>query len=265
MVAPACGGDSAPPAMVMLPPLSKTVASAMQPADYSCNGHYADPAGATADFTIGGTVKDFQTSSPVPNALVKVYADLPSLMADQPLDMKLAGNDGIYAGLKIPANHYRVNFKVTAPDQLDTYAVGIPIPVGTTTSSRDSVSKITAASLPALVGVVYDGSKAIIAGGVRDCTNSFVQGSIVDITASGQAVPDSSVFYFKFSVPVRKTVQQFTNDDGLWTGINIPPAGMASIEAKGVIGTGATQTIGRTTIPLFAGALTIADIPPLGQ
>ncbi len=151
------------------------------------------------------------------------------------------------------------------PDQIDTYEVNIPInPMSTTPIERNSVSHFTATALPGLVGIDYDSSKAVIAGGVRDCVGDFIRGGLISITAGGSMVPDSQVFYFsEQDLPVRKTLQQYTNYDGLFTGINVPPAGMVTVTASGIVGSGSVVKLGEKTIPVFAGALTISDIPPL--
>jgi len=250
----------------MPPALSTGNATTNAPADYSCLGHFMDPAGANAPFAVNGKVTDFQTKNPVPGAVIKVYPDIAALLADQPADMKTCDANGQFTGLMIPAMHYRVAFKTVAPpDQIDTYEVNIPIdPASTTPIERNSVSHFTATALPGLVGVDYDSSKAVIAGGVRDCTGKFVRGGLISINVGGTAVPDSQVFYFSDSdLPVRKTLQQYTNYDGLFTGVNVPPSGMATVTASGVVGSGSVVKIGEKSIPLFAGALTISDIPPL--
>jgi hypothetical protein len=259
------GGTGGSGGMVMPPPLSKGSASSNMPADYSCLGHFMDPAGANAPFAVNGKVSDFQTKNPVPMAVIAVYPDVAALMANQPADMKTCDANGQFTGLMIPAMHYRVVFKTVAPpDQIDTYEVNIPVdPASTTPLDRNSVSHFTATALPGLVGVDYDSTKAVVAGGVRDCAGSFVRGGLISINAGG-AVPDSQVFYFSDQdLPVRKTLQQYTNYDGLFTGVNIPPGGMATITASGVVGSGSVMKIGEKAIPLFAGALTISDIPPL--
>src|SRR5262249_25137568 len=175
--------------MVMPPPLSQGTAANNSPADYSCNHHFADPVPATAEFTINGKVTDFQSKNAVPGAVVKIYGDLTTLLSDTPYDTKTCANDGTFTALKVPANHSRVNFKISAPpDQIDTYEVNIPMPAGTTTSDRNSVSHFTANALPGLVGIDYDPSKAVIAGGVRDCampTGKFVRGALIAVKAAG--------------------------------------------------------------------------------
>src|SRR5262249_35062341 len=140
-------------------------------ADFSCLGHFMDPAGGTATFTVNGKVTDFQTKNPVPMAVIKDYPDIAALLADQPFDTKTCDANGQFTGLMVPAGHYRMQFKISAPpDQIDTYEVNIPIdPMSTTPIERNSVSHFTATALPGLVGVDYDASKAVVAGGVRDC------------------------------------------------------------------------------------------------
>lgn len=251
--------------MVMLPPLSKKVNNMQMDADYSCNGHRMDPAGATAEFTVNGKVQDFQSKqAPSSTATVFVYEDLDHLLQNMPYSMVTDALDGTFTGLRIPPNHYRVNFKVVAPpDQIDTYEIGIPVPPNTTTMTRNSVSHFTANALPGLVGIDYDMTKSVIAGGVRDCAGDFVRGALISVDAGGPFM-DANIFYFSDQdLPVRRTLQQFTNVDGLFTAINVPPVGMATITATGVIGSGPPQRVGRASIPLFAGALTIADVPPL--
>ena len=253
------------------PSLKKGNATTNMDADYSCNGHFTDPAGATAAFPVNGKVVDFQSKNAVPNATIKVYADLNALIADTPADMKTTDTAGNFTALMIPAGHFRVNFKTTAQDQIDTYEVYIPVDpaVNYTTNpmERNSVSHFTATALPGLVGIDYDMTKAVVAGGVRDCTGTFVRGAQISINAAGAAVPDAQVFYFSDQdLPVRKSLQQYTNYDGLFTGVNIPQASMATITASGVLpGTTTVVKIGEKPVPLFAGALTISDIPPLSQ
>ena len=256
----------------MPPPSLKTGnATTNKDADYSCNGHFTDPAGATAAFPVQGQVVDFQSKNPVPMATISVYADLNSLLAGTASDTKMTDSMGKFTGLMIPAGHFRVNFKTTAQDQIDTYEVYIPVDPTVDYAmhpmDRNSVSHFTATALPGLVGIDYDMTKAVVAGGVRDCTGTFARGALISINAGGADVPDTQVFYFSDQdLPVRKSLQQYTNYDGLFTGVNIPPSGMATVTANGVLpGTTAVVKIGQMQVPLFGGALTISDIPPLAQ
>ena len=109
----------------------------------------------------------------------------------------------------------------------------------------------------------YDPTKAAIAGAIRDCGGHFIKGAIVSLTVGGQAVPDSQVYYFMGGLPVKKNLQAYTNNDGLFTAINITP-GTATVEARAVPAPGAAVTVvGRQTVPLIANSLSIVDVPPL--
>jgi hypothetical protein len=266
----ACGDDKKPTSTAT-PPVTVHDGTMDIAADYSCLGHRVDPAGAATEFTVDGRVTDFQSKGAVPDARVDAYEDLEHLLAGTAYDSKTADNLGRFTGLRLPPNHYRITFKITAaPDQIDTYEFNIPVPAGTTSMERNSVSYTTARALPGLVGIAYDQNRAVIAGGVRDCGASgegrFVKGGLLTSAVAGQSTPDTQVFYFSDQdLPVRRAVQAFTNTDGLFTVINAD-IGMATVEARGILTDGQPAvTLGREQVPLVAGALSIVDVPPLAQ
>ncbi|HJZ86629.1 MAG TPA: hypothetical protein VKN99_15735 [Polyangia bacterium] len=276
LVLAGCGNDKKPPppdGMTVTPPPATVHDNNMDvPAIYACNGSRMDPAGSPTEFMVNGKVADFQSGSGVAGAVISVFPDTAAVMANQPYDTKTCDNAGNFTALKIPANHYRVAFKSTATDQIDTFEFGIPIPPGTTTTTRNSVSRLTATALPTLVGIDYDMTKAAVAGGVRDCgpagggLGRFVKGALIAVTVGGAPVPDGQVFYFSDNdLPVRKTQQQWTNTDGLFTALNLP-SGMATVEARAVLTAGSQPVVvGREMVPLMGGSLSIVDVSPLAH
>jgi len=86
------------------------------------------------------------------------------------------------------------------------------------------------------------------------------------VTVGGVRVSDDQVFYFTGNVPARRANAPFTDVNGLFTAVNVMPGSSAVIEVSAVPTAGASVTVvGRTTVPLIAGSLSIIELSPLTQ
>jgi len=253
---PPDGGVSLPPATIM----------SGANADYSCNGTRTDPAGNAQTYMRSGTVSD-QLAGAQAGALIEVFRTVADAMSGTRFSMATSDGSGNFTDLMLPDHDYRPTFKMTkGTDALPTYEFDLPTQPGSTPLALNMLLKTTAAGLSGIVGVTYDGTKALIAGAVRDCGGNFVKGAIASVTVGGTAIPDTSVFYFMGQIPAPRSRAPYTDVNGLFTGVNITPGSSAVIEVRAVpTAGGAVTVVGRTTVPLIAGSLSIVELPPLAQ
>src|SRR5579859_3285474 len=126
--------------------------STIMPADLSCLGHFMDPAGPTAPTAVMMTVKDFEKSTPVAGATVEVYTSLADFNAKNVAAMAgPTGADGVVT-LMMPANFYRVIFRITA-DPAKTIET-VEFNRVWNDPGRVSVSQATKGEIPGLVSVI---------------------------------------------------------------------------------------------------------------
>lgn len=278
---PACGdsGSSSSADMAVahdmaapLPPAAY-VGTKMAAPDLSCLGTRMDPTAPDADQTVSGVIKDFQDSNPVQGAIVSVYFSSDDAVAGKAAAQSAPSDAMGNYTITIPAGHYRVIYgnaggkaissSGSMVDTIPAYEFGRAFD----DKERAAVKVTTRDAIPSLVGLTPDPALGVFAGSARDCKNQLVGGAQAFV--SGTSMPyDSSqyLFYFKTvaGAPLPLRAQKWTTDLGLWAALNVPP-GTATMEAKIVPTAGATLvTLGSTTVPIIAGAITIADVLPAG-
>lgn len=182
-------------------------------------------AGCTSDVEVAGTVSDFQTDEPVESASIDFWGNddintSPSLSID-------ADSSG-QANATLPACTpigYMTSTPAEWEETVDTYEVHQVYgwdPSGATDDTWNSVSVATGKLIPSLLGLEWTPGTAIIAGTAYDCDQQKIQHAQVFIhDADGNIPPDIAIRYFDNGLP--NSDQPDTNDDGLWSAINIPP------------------------------------------
>lgn len=210
-------------------------------ADLSClNTPSADRA-TTVAVQLSTVVKDFQSSSLVPNAMVTAFANqditVPFDSATSDTEAKLT--------IDIPIGTKRFGYKMISGSALDTLLLNqkvLPDMPMQTESSIRSVSKSTAQTLPALIGVSRTPGTGVLAGAIRDCQNREVSNFIATVATNAartaadiQHAPGADTYYFSSTVglPVRHTQKQAGSEDGLFMVIELQPAATAFVQVWG--------------------------------
>jgi hypothetical protein len=185
---------------------------------------------STQEIAINGLINDFQTSTKTyEGATLDSFINLDFAGAPTATTTSAAG--GAYT-ITIPAGGAStyMNFRTRHPDVLDTIGtlVQIDVTAQTQTHNRSAVSKSTATSIPALLGVTRTPGTGVLAGEVIDCDGKDVLGAIATVSSVSGVnhvdVPGMQMYYFTSGLPVRRTAQPFTNDDGLFVAIQVPAA-----------------------------------------
>jgi len=190
---------------------------------------------SSQEISISGNIRDFQNDTVVDNATIAAFDDL-----DFGSSVAMANADANADWmLTIPSGmaKSRMNFKMTAPDSLDTYALNISVDVGNPTitgMTRNTVSKATANALPAFIGVDRTEGLGVLAGVAVDCDGDELEGVIATVSSASSKgggsptfVAGAQTYYFSNGdpdLPVRRTSQTSTNKDGLFVIIEIPPS-----------------------------------------
>lgn len=194
-------------------------------ADDSCLGD--DPAEPKSSRQVEGDVMlevvDFQQDDPVPEATVEVWFE------ERSGSPELEGQADGSGELELPLETcVPLVFRTSTPADREaavpttTYAV---LAYDNWAIEVSSVSEATATIIPAIVGVNWDGDRAMVAGAVLDCDDEPVAHAQVFIhDGDGNAPSDVSIFYFDDNAfPTTPEAQPDTNrDNGLWTAINLP-------------------------------------------
>lgn len=259
-----CGGGTAPvkgqPAAYVQP----TANDAMSPPTLGCVGSHSDPAAPTAATMLDLTVKDFEKSTVVAGATVEVYTSLAHVNARTP-DATSAPTDAAGTSkIMMPAGSYRVIFRTFgAPMTIETLEFNRAFDDG----ARVSVSETTRSEIPALLSLMPDDTKGVVAGSQRDCAEKELGGITVAMSSDGGSFDSATnVFYFQDAgatrVPSRG--QKWTSGDGAYAALNVPP-GNATVTASGLVTDGGALTrLGTAVVPVRAGSITIVQLEPLG-
>ncbi len=232
------GGDETPPTGFEDPTTPMIAYSEIDgvwteqgPADWSCLNTASSDVATTVEVTLTGEVSDFQTGNKVPEENVSAFqtVDWASPFAETVTD-----EDGIYT-MTVPVGTKRFGFKMWGDGTMDTFLLNqyIDPDVAEQDLGIDSVSELTANALPAFIGVTRTEGLGIVAGAMRDCNDDEVYGAIATVS-SVQGEPQhlegnekTGTYYFSAgstSLPVRNGQQAFTNFDGLFMTIELPPA-----------------------------------------
>lgn len=265
LAAAACGGGEEPP-----PPavdigfkkptvplkanveLDEDVWEEVGDADFSClNTPNADVA-TSVEVALATTVLDFQSDNLVPNAGIQVFANQD---VGNPFQTTMSGEDATVT-ITIPPGTKRFGYKMTDTNSLDTLLLNQKVepdnPAQTEGSIR-TVSKATAATMPALIGISRTPGTGVLAGAMRDCQDREVSGFVATVvTAQGATsgthaeieaqnndnlVPGSDTYYFSAQVglPVRHTQKSAGSENGLFMVVELGVAPTAFVQVWGYI------------------------------
>lgn len=214
------------------------------PADLSCLGTPSDDDATTTAITINTKVTDFQSGNANPGVMVTAFANQD---VGSPFGAAATSDDTGLLTTTIPPGTKRFGYKmVDASDSLDTLLLNQVLTDPTTTPQTVSdiqiVSKATAATLPALIGVSRTEGTGVLAGAVRDCAGFEISNFIATVSSTSGANNTAPTFlegvdtyYFSASVglPVRHSQQAASSKDGLFMAIEMQPNPTAYVQVWG--------------------------------
>lgn len=212
------------------------------PADLDClNTAPADQA-TTVNVELSTVVRDFQSDNLVPSATVVVFR---GQTTTDVLDTQTADGNGAVT-VTIPTGVTRFGYKMTHDSAMDTLLLNQkvdPADPTQTLGSINSVSKTTAQTLPALIGVSRTTGTGVLAGAIRDCQEREISNFIATVSTTsskGTNAPPTfaagaDTYYFSPTVglPVRHSQQKHGSKNGLFMIIELQPAPTAYVQVWG--------------------------------
>lgn len=217
-------------------------------------------AGCTADIAISGTVSDFQTDENVEGASVDFWSN-DDINTASSLSIETDSNgDGVATLPSCTPIGYMTSTPPEWQDTVNTYEVHQVYEwdaSGATSDTWNSVSVATSKLIPSLLGLEWTPGTSLIAGTAYDCGGEPIQHAQVYIhDADGNIPADISIRYFDNSLP--NSDQPDTNDDGLWSAVNIPP-GEWTVEMW-VYNGSELQLLGATNLTMVPDSVVISNI-----
>lgn len=213
------------------------------PADLSCMNTPSADVATTVDVQLTTTIRDFQKKPPnnlVPGATVSVF---PEQNVTQPFAGSPYTSDSSSAmvTVTVPMGTKRFGFKVSHESALDTLLLNQTVDPDMAAQSLEevrTVSKSTAQTLPALIGVSRTAGTGVLAGAMRDCAGNTVANFIATVSSTQGSVthlPGADTYYFSemAALPVRHSQQAASSPDGLFMIIEMAATAQAYVQVWG--------------------------------
>ena len=212
------------------------------PADLDCIGTPANDPPTTVAVNLATKVLDFQSDNAVPGATVVAFR---GQTVTDVFDTKTAdGNADVT--ITIPVGVTRFGYKMSSDSALDTLLLNQKVDPNNPTQTEGSirsVSKTTAQTLPALIGVSRTVGTGVLAGAIRDCQDREISNFIATVSTTPSKgtnapptfAPGSDTYYFSPTVglPVRHSQQKHGSKNGLFMIIELQPAPTAYVQVWG--------------------------------
>jgi len=210
------------------------------PANLACLNTPASDQLTTVPVALTTKVVDFQSENPVPNASVTVF---PNQDIDAPFGPAVVSDQNAMVTVTIPDGITRFGFKMTSSSALDTLLLNQTVDPSTamqTLTDIRSVSKTTAQTLPALIGVSRTPGTGVLAGAIRDCDDKEISNFIATVSTTSGSVTHAAgtdTYYFSPTVglPVRHSQQAQGSGNGLFMIIELQPAATAYVQVWGYV------------------------------
>jgi hypothetical protein len=207
------------------------------PADLECLNTPANDPPTSVAVSLSTLVRDFQSDNLVPNSTVTAFRGQDPTMI---FDTKTSDQNAAVT-FTIPVGVARFGYKMVSDSALDTLLLNQkvkPDMATQTLSSIKSVSKTTAQTLPALIGVSRTDGTGVLAGAIRDCQDREISNFIATVSTTKGTVTHaagSDTYYFSPTVglPVRHSQQKHGSKNGLFMIIELQPAPTAYVQVWG--------------------------------
>lgn len=201
-------------------------------ADWSCMGTPTSDQPSTGAMQLSGRVVDPMTSAGVPAATIIAYAPSTSQMVGSGMSSSAGASRGSYTMslAMLPSTSRRFTFSITATGYPGTYLLEQYIPPAqTATRDLTALSDAQLNSMAAIAGVPRNLANAMALGDIVDCQGRAVSNAVV-IASRARSTTDliggARTFYFSASstsIPVRNDQMPFSNVDGKFMIIDVPP------------------------------------------
>lgn len=201
-------------------------------ADWSCMNTPTSDQPSTGPMQLTGRVVDWQTPNGVPGATIIAYAPSTSAVVGTGMSSTAGASRGSFSMMlsMLPPGSRRFTFAITAQGYPTTYLLEQYIPPAAT-AMRDlpAVSESTLNSMAAVIGVPRNPSNAMAFGDIVDCQGRAVSNAVVIASRTRSTldiIAGARTMYFSAaatSIPVRNDQVPFSNVDGRFLIIDVPP------------------------------------------
>ena len=243
-------------------------------ADLSCLNTPASDVATTVPVALSTVVRDFQSDNLVPTATITVFR---GQTTTDVFDTKTSDGNAAVT-FNIPTGVTRFGYKMTHESSLDTLLLNQKVDPNMPTQTEGSiksVSKTTAQTLPALIGVSRTVGTGVLAGAIRDCQDREISNFIATVSTTKGTVTHaagSDTYYFSPTVglPVRHSQQKHGSKNGLFMIIELQPAPTAYVQVWGYknaadMGTDTKTLIAELQTNVIAETVITGSYEPLRQ
>ena len=227
-------------------------------------GQEVAAAGCVGERQMSGMVSDFQEGDPVDEAKVELFFG-DSITASSPPDAVYESDpNGLFTGSVMACQPF--TYRVSTDAALELTKVTIEShdvmpnegPTIAVSHELNSVSSVTYALIPNLLGLSPDVTKGIVAGRAYDCKQENLQGLQVVVHDGAGNIPEGVVVkYFVDEFPSR--AQASTSEDGLWIIMDVPE-GTWTVDGYVADGAGGHSKVASTQLRVIADSINISSI-----
>jgi len=250
------------------------------PANLGCLGTPSTDEPSAGPVTLTTKVTDFQTGNAVPGSMVEAFAgvDYMTPFAGTPV----TADSNAMVSLVVPSGTKRFGYRMTSSSSMPTFLLNQTLPSSTeamqTVGNIQSVSKSTAATLPALIGQTRTDGTGVVAGALRDCDGNEISGFIATMSstpAEANTVMGADTYYFNSMVglPDHHKQQPYASPDGLFMIIEVPstnPTGYVQMWGFPTaddmeMGKAGLKLIAELQVPILADTVITGSYEPMRQ
>jgi hypothetical protein len=249
-------------------------------ADWSCMGTPTADLPSTGAIQLSGRVVDSPTVDGVPGAAIIAYAPSTSAQVGSGMTATNGASRGSFTmtlGM-LPATSRRYTFAITAQNFPGTYLLEQYIPPGAT-ATRDlpALSAPTLNTIAQYVGMVRNPANAMATGSIVDCQGRAVSNAVVIASrtrSQSDIIGGARTFYYSgnsSNVPVSNQVSPFSNVDGKFVILDVPPiaAGFAvqvlGFRTQGELDASTLRLVSQVWAPANGGTVSVAPYEPRRQ
>ena len=220
--------------------------------------------GCVGERQMSGSVLDFQEGDPVDEATVELFFG-DSITDSSPPDVVYESDpNGLFTGSVMACSPF--TYRVSTDPALELTKVTIEShdvmpnegPTIAASHELNSVSSVTYALIPNLLGLSPDVTKGIVAGRAYDCDGQNLEGAQVVVHDGAGNIPEGVVVkYFVDEFPSRS--QFSTSADGLWIIMDVPE-GSWTVDGYVADGMGGHSLVASTQLRVLPDSINISSI-----
>ena len=220
--------------------------------------------GCVGERQMSGSVLDFQEDDPVDEATVELFFGDAITGSSPPDAVYESDPNGLFTGSVMACSPF--TYRVSTDPALELTKVTIeshdvmPNEGPTIAASHvlNSVSSVTYALIPNLLGLSPDVTKGIVAGRAYDCGGNNLKGLQVVVHDGAGNIPEGVVVkYFVDDFPKRD--QPYTSEDGLWIIMDVPE-GNWTVDGYVADGMGSHSLVASTQLRVLPDSINISSI-----